>query len=275
MTRGVTSATAFVSRLERFDRVDSTQRIVREWLDAEDVPEVAVAVADVQTEGRGRQGRGWSAQPGTALLVSSGFRPRALPLRRGWRLPAVVALAMLDAAEDAAGLRDGTLWLKWPNDIVADGVDGRLRKVAGVLGEAVARDDSVGSAVVGVGINAEWPASRFPPDLAPMMTSLSELSGGRPVDRDALLEGFLLRLEARYEALGSGRFDSGGWSARQRTTGRRVEVSTGSEVLDGRAVGVDPETGGLLLEGAGGVRVVDSGDVIRCRLLELPQTRNG
>ena len=50
---------------------------------------------------------------------------------------------MLDAAEDVAGLRDAALGLKWPNDIVADGADGRLRKVAGVLGEAALDDDRV------------------------------------------------------------------------------------------------------------------------------------
>ena len=182
---------------------------------------------------------------------------------------------MLDAGEDAAGLKDGTLWLKWPNDIVADGRDGLLRKVAGVLGEAVGVDDMVDSAVVGVGVNADWPGAEFPPDLAAIMTSLRELAGGRPVEREVLLEAFLLRLEARYEALLRGRFDSGAWSSRQRTNGRRVEVSTAGETIDGQAVGVDPETGGLLIEVADRVRVVDTGDVRRCRVLELPRTRNG
>ena len=41
------AATGFPARLERFDRVDSTQRIVRAWLD-EGIPEVAVAVADLR-----------------------------------------------------------------------------------------------------------------------------------------------------------------------------------------------------------------------------------
>ena len=36
------------------------------------------------------------------------------------------------------------------------------------------------------------------------MTSLREVAGGRPIDRDALLEAFLGRLEARIEALRGG-----------------------------------------------------------------------
>ena len=261
----------FLSRLERFDSVESTQPIVRAWLDAGE-PEVCIAVAGEQTQGRGRLGRTWDAPPGAALLLSAGFRPLDLPARHAWRLGATVALAMLDAAEDVAGLRDASLGLKWPNDIVADGPDGWLRKVAGVLGEATLDDDLIETAVIGIGVNADWAAADFPPDLAPSMTSLRELSGGRPIDRETLLEAWLDRLEPRYESLRLGRFDSGAWSSRQRTTGELVEVDTHDGRLHGRAVGVDPETGSLLLAGAqgGSSTAIDSGDVTRCRVVHLP-----
>lgn len=259
----------FVARLECFASVPSTQPVVRGWLDT-GTPEVAIAVADEQTEGRGRLGRTWTAPPGAALLVSAGFRPTDVPARHAWRLAATVSLAMLDAAEDVAGLRDGTLGLKWPNDIVADGPDGLLRKVAGVLGEASLDDDRVTTAVVGIGVNADWPLEHFPADLAPSMTSLRELSGGRPIDRDTLLDAWLLRLEPRYEALRVGRFDAGGWSARQRTTGHQVEVDGPGGRLVADAIGVDPESGALLVTGAGGTTIIDSGDVTRCRVVGFP-----
>ena len=244
---------AFYSRLERLAEVDSTQRVVRQWL-AEGAPEVLVATADHQTAGRGRHGRGWQAPPGAALLLSAGFRPAvAVEARHAWRVAATVALAMLDAAEDAAGLRDDTLWLKWPNDIVVEASDGLPRKVAGVLGEGL-------------------PAAEFPLDLRPIMTSLREVANGRPVDREQLLQEFLARLEPRYLALRDGHFDAGGWSRRQLTTGRLVEVATGERTLNGRAAGVDPETGALLLDGPDGRRSIGSGEVVRCRLLaELPR----
>ena len=65
------------------------------------------------------------APPGAALLTSAGIRPAQLPLRHAWRLAAVASGAMIDAAEEVARLRAGTLWSKWPNDIVADGPHGR------------------------------------------------------------------------------------------------------------------------------------------------------
>ena len=258
----------FVSRFERFESVDSTQRVVSEWL-AAGLPEVAVAVADEQSEGRGRQARTWIAPPGAGLLVSVGFRPESLALGRAWQLGAIVSLAMVDAAEDVAGLRDGTLGLKWPNDLVADAADGALLKVAGVLGETVSEGPRVETAVVGVGVNGDWPRDRFPAELAGSMTSLRELGGGRPIDRAALLGGFLDRLEPRYEALRAGRFDSGGWSSRQRQTGRAVEVATGSRSISGQATGVDPVTGALILSTADGPVTVDSGEVVRCRVVEV------
>ncbi len=256
---------AFPARLERFDRVDSTQSIVAAWLRG-GAPDPCVAVADEQTSGRGRQGRTWVAPPGTALMLSVGFRPAWLPPREAWRIPATVALVMCDAAEDAAGLRDGTLGLKWPNDLVVDGADGRLLKLAVVLGESTTLGGRLETAIVGIGVNVEWAARDFPAELAASMTSLLESSHGRPVDRDALLEAFLDRLEPRYEALRQGRFDSGGWDARQRTTGRRVVVEVGRERIEGTGEGVDSTTGALLVRRAGQVLAIDTGEVVRCRV---------
>lgn len=263
----------FLSRFERFASVDSTQRNVREWLEA-GTPEVCVAVADEQTEGRGRQGRSWQAPTGAALLASAGFRPTNLAIRHAWRLGAIVALAMLDAAEEEAGLREGALWLKWPNDIVGVGASGELLKLAGVLGEGTSDDDATSTAVIGVGINADWPAAAFPIELRTSMTSLHELTGGRSIDRDSLLAGWVARLEPRYQALRAGRFDDAGWSRRQRTTGLPVEIDLGGTRVHGTATGVDPESGALLVQTDDGTAMaIDSGEVVRCRIVELPTPR--
>ena len=50
-----------------------------------------------------------------------------------------------------AGLKDGTIWLKWPNDLVADAENDSLRKVGGVLGESVTEGTRVrgGTTIIG------------------------------------------------------------------------------------------------------------------------------
>ena len=188
---------------------------------------------------------------------------------------------MADAAEEVAGLRDRAIRLKWPNDLViedggpADARAGTLRKVAGVLGET----DGLGTAdprvVVGIGINAGWAAADFPADLALGMTSLDEVSGGRPIDLGWLLDGFTARIEPRLEALRSGRFDLGDWADRQVTTGRdvRLEIADGSSTVL-RALGVDSRSGALVVadpSSDGGERHVMSGEIVHVRLADPAQ----
>ena len=80
-----------------------------------------------------------------------------------------------------------------------------MKKLAGVLGETIGLGTADPQAIVGIGVNADWHAVAFPQELADSMTSLRVLSGGRPIDRAALLEAFLGRFEARYVALSDGR----------------------------------------------------------------------
>ncbi len=286
---GAAAASVVFARVERFATIGSTNDVVRGWL-AGGVPEICLAVADEQTAGRGRLGRTWAAPSDAALLLSLGFRPTWLTPDRTWRLAATVALAMADAAEDAAGLPVGAIRLKWPNDLVIE-VAGpnalligeldaqaaaatlaapvRLRKVAGVLGESEGLGTDDPRVVVGIGINADWRARDFPPDLADSMTSLHEASGGRPIDREALLAGFADRLESRIVALRTSYFDLATWAERQATTGRLVTLDDDPRPV--HALGVDAGSGGLVVaddEAPAGERVVHAGEVRRVRLAQ-------
>lgn len=234
-----------ISRQERFTVIGSTNDVVRGWL-ADGTPEVCLAVADEQSAGRGRDGRAWTAPAGVALLLSLGFRPAWLRPERLWRLAAVTSLAMAAAGEDIAALPSGTILLKWPNDLVVEAGDGVL-KLAGVLGESdgVGTDDPM--AVIGIGVNGDWEPAEFPAELAPSMTSLRALAS-RPIDHDALLDGFLARLAGAVGDLREGRFDAAGWSERQVTTGRDIDLigpdGTSTTV---RATGVDTDSGALVV----------------------------
>ena len=284
------------SRVERYDRIGSTNDVVRDWL-AAGVPEICLAVAGEQTAGRGRNGRTWTAPAGAALLCSLGFRPTWIAPERAWRIAATVALAMSDAAEEVAGLPIGAVRLKWPNDLVvetggpkallvgelsAEGAAARLaaplalRKLAGVLGESQGLGSDDPRVVVGIGINGDWAAAAFPPELADSMTSLREASAGRPIDATELQDAFTERVEVRIEALRAGVFDVAGWTERQATTGRLVTLDddTATAGAPVRALGVDARSGALVVEasasgdpdGTPDERLVHAGDVTRVRL---------
>ena len=260
----------WLSRFERFDVVGSTNDVVAGWL-AEGTEEVCVAVADVQTSGRGRGGRTWEAPPGGALLLSVGFRPTWLDPEHAWRLAAIVTLTMAEASEVAAGLRPGTVQLKWPNDLVAiDARAGDVRKLAGVLGETDGLGTRDARAIIGIGVNADWKAEDFPPELATTMTSLAVLAPGQQIDREVIIHEFLKRLDHAIDGLRSGTFPAAAWRDRQLTNGARVRI----EWPDGstetvHAMDVDPDSGALLvgeLGGGGQQRAVLVGEIRHLRL---------
>jgi BirA family biotin operon repressor/biotin-[acetyl-CoA-carboxylase] ligase len=271
---GIETAVPRVGRHERFDRVGSTNDVVRGWLEAGE-PEICVAVADEQTAGRGRNGRVWTAPPRSALLLSLGFRPTWLPPDRVWQLAATVSLAMAEAGEDVAALTAGSIRLKWPNDLVIAADGEMVRKLGGVLGETQGLGTTDATVVVGIGLNADWPSVAFPPDLAGTMTSLRAAAADRPIDGNVLLHAFTSRLDARFERLFLGAFDAAGWADRQVTTGRQIDV----ELPDGSiesvvARGVDPASGALLVSGgtrddAGDRRAILVGEIRHVRLASV------
>jgi biotin-(acetyl-CoA carboxylase) ligase len=189
-----------------------------------------------------------------------------------WRLPAIVALAMADAAEEVAGLPIGMLKLKWPNDIVVDApaAPAGVRKVAGRArrdrgrghGRCLGRGRDRHQRRLAAG-ELSGRAGRT------SMTSLREASRGRPIDAGELLDGFLSRLEARLLGLRDGHFDVAGWHDRQITTGRaiRVEMPDGT-ALATRAVGVDGISGALMCEDPDGAeRELLIGEVVQVRIV--------
>ena len=160
--------------------VPSTQRML-----ADDEGEGAVAVAEEQTEGRGRLGRSWEAPAGTSVLVSVLLLP-AVQAARLPELSLVAGGAVAEAIVEVTGLEPT---IKFPNDILIAG-----RKVAGILAES-----SEGRVALGIGVNANQTREQLPVDAQTEPTSL-RLELGEPVNRVQLLASILLQLERAYDA---------------------------------------------------------------------------
>jgi BirA family biotin operon repressor/biotin-[acetyl-CoA-carboxylase] ligase len=158
----------------------STQRLLRGQPD-----EGTVAVAEEQTEGRGRLGRSWHAPARTSVLVSVLLLPRVEPAR----LPELSLVAGGAVAEAIAAIGGLEPVIEFPNDVLVGG-----RKVAGILAES-----SEGRVILGIGVNANQTEDQLPEDARTEPTSL-RLELGRPVDRAELLAEILARLERAYDA---------------------------------------------------------------------------
>jgi BirA family transcriptional regulator, biotin operon repressor / biotin---[acetyl-CoA-carboxylase] ligase len=157
----------------------STQRLL-----GPELSEGAVAVAEEQTEGRGRLGRQWLSPPGVSVLCSVLLEP---PVETQ-RLPELSLVAGEACAEAIATVTGLEPTIKLPNDILLSD-----RKAAGILAEA-----HDGRVVLGIGINVNVPARELPAEVDRQATSLL-VETGAAVDRAELLVELLVALERRYD----------------------------------------------------------------------------
>ncbi len=220
-------------------------------LAASGAPEGTVVLASEQTGGRGRLGRGWVSPEGGVYLTAL-FRPTFGPNRAMAMSPAVglgVALGL-----ERLGVR---VSVKWPNDVLLTGRDGRTGKVAGVLLESATEGEGLKWVIAGIGVNVRRPADSFPEAsyLADEMgdTGLAEVAA-------VVLDG----VAAAYASLVSGGF--GGllplYGERDALRAREVCVrdAAGTVLAAGTVAGVD-ETGRLVVQAPDGERSVASGEV--------------
>jgi BirA family biotin operon repressor/biotin-[acetyl-CoA-carboxylase] ligase len=212
-------------------QTDSTNERAKA-LAAAGAPDGTLVTADEQTAGRGRQGREWTAPPGSAVLMSLILRDLD---ERHELLPLAAAVAVCEAIPVEAAI-------KWPNDVWIE-----RRKVAGILIEGRPQE---GWAVLGLGVNVT--THEFPPELAETATSLR--LAGVEASRDRVLDDLVRSLTdwlraPRDEVLAA-------WRARDALKGERVSWSSGS----GTADGID-ESGALLVQTDHGPLTLDAGEV--------------
>lgn len=215
--------------------------------------EGTAVVAEEQRFGRGRRGRTWVSPPGRNLTMSVGVRPR-LAASDAWQLGEAAGLAARSACSALA-----PVWLKWPNDVIAD--DGR--KLGGLLVETAIDGEALTEAVIGIGINVNWAVSEMPDEIAATATSLASLAGSE-VDRVALLARLLDELDAEVRRIEMGDSPLPRYRDACRTIGASVAVDVGTHEVRGMATGID-EHGGLLVRTADGVVTVATGEVVHAR----------
>ncbi len=243
-----------IPTLQVFHSLHSSNDRLKE-LAMEGAEPFTVVLAETQTGGRGRGGRGWHSPTGMGLWISvlldSPRTPSALPI-----LPLRVGMALVRAVEVAVPpLRPG---IKWPNDLMVEG-----RKAAGVLCEVVQGAGGRTGVVVGLGVNLRQEASDFPTELRRGAVSLAMAAGYAP-DRSFLLGSFLSILRSTLSGAGpllSPR-ELEALQTMDRLRGRTVRVEPGGT---GMAAGI-AEDGALLVDKggaaprrvmAGSVRLVD------------------
>lgn len=199
-------------------------------------PAGTVMVADVQTAGRGRNGRRWVSHAGAGVWATVIERPRDVDAL------AVLSLRVgLALARELEGVIGRSLAVKWPNDVLLDG-----RKLAGVLAEARWREGLPEWVAIGVGVNRDPPGE------------MRDAAGTGTAVRRATILGAIVRA-VRAAADRNGFLDSAELShfaARDVVRGREV-ISP----VQGHAAGVNARGELLVRAGTGALHAVPTATV--------------
>lgn len=247
-------------RLATFDELDSTNAELKRIVVAgKDHVEGLIIRANLQTAGRGRQGRAWISPPGN---LYASFLIAAPEVSIASQIGFVAVVAVIDAL---AQVTDLPLRCKWPNDVLLHG-----KKICGILPELIA--DAMGRQwlVLGIGINLQ-PVKVA--DSAYPVTSLAE--HGISASADTVVRFLAQDLDHR---LGQWREHGFGPIARAwSTVGPQpgeimaVRLPGAAGFLRGRFHGLDGE-GALLVAAADELHRVLAGEVL---FEPMPERRAG
>jgi BirA family biotin operon repressor/biotin-[acetyl-CoA-carboxylase] ligase len=132
-------------QIEIYQSVESTQTLCHDAAQ-NNRPEGIVIQGLQQKGGKGRHGNRWDSPVGN-LYMSILLRPDCA-IEQAGQLSFVVAVAVSAAMDDYIDPHKHTKTLKWPNDILVDGM-----KLSGILLESNMSESKLRSIILGMGVN--------------------------------------------------------------------------------------------------------------------------
>ncbi len=239
------------SSIRVLEETGSTNEAVLRWSRSR-AQEGTVALAELQTQGRGRMGRRWESPRGRSLLLSVLLHPPGPPARHT-RLTMMGAVALARTLEGLTGIPPA---IKWPNDILSGG-----RKLAGILAEAHLGPDRPSPVALGMGLNVNQSEEDLPFHLRHLATSM-RMCAGRGWNRNEVAARLLSELDGLYTGLLQGLYPAlhREWCRRCDTLGRTVTVLQGSRRLVGMAEALHEDGSLLLRTREGSLHTLHSGE---------------
>jgi BirA family biotin operon repressor/biotin-[acetyl-CoA-carboxylase] ligase len=236
-----------------FQRVGSTMEVAHE-LAAQGAPEGTLVFAARQEQGRGRLGRTWVSPEGGAycsLILRTTRSPAEIP-----QLSLVAGLATAETIRNLAGVSPS---IRWPNDVLIDGL-----KVAGILVEA--RNNAV---VVGIGVNVTTDPADLPANSTSLKKCQTRSKAGTVSDASvvAVTGELYRRCRAWYDDWSRKGFGPIREALRPWISlfGQPVHLTAGTEWFEGTASDLD-DSGRLLVR-------LDSGLMRACEVGEVTLLR--
>ncbi|MBA2483198.1 MAG: biotin--[acetyl-CoA-carboxylase] ligase [Nitrosomonas sp.] len=238
------------------DSVDSTNRFLLDCVgkDFAKFPVNTVIVTELQTMGRGRQGRQWFSGFGDSLTFSLLWRfERSINQISGLSL--VVGIGIVRALKK---FNISDVCLKWPNDVLIC-----FRKLAGILIEVSNNIRNETFVVIGIGMNVQL-STKTKEYIDQAFTDLFSITG-QPINRNLLLAVLLTELtsvlnEFNYSGF---TFFRNEWLSYHAYDGQLISLLfPDGSIKEGISVGVDFDGSLRLKLATGEIRSFNTGELM-------------
>lgn len=240
--------------LTAVESMESTNQFLLDQA-SQKAPEGALAVAEMQTAGRGRHRRLWHSPAGRNLYFSVLLWP-SVPMIRFSQLAMLTALALRRAV--LSQMPEAEIALKWPNDLWLNG-----RKLSGILCECPPEEvEGKRGIVLGIGLNVNSLEEDFPPELRTTATSM-RWSAGRQFSREKTLAEFCNAFQELYDQWQKAADITpflAEWKEHDALAGKTITVQRTNDTLVGTVEGYSPE-GLMRFKTADGIHTISAGDI--------------
>lgn len=205
-----------------------------------ELPDGTLCLAGSGCKFHGLRHRRWSAVEGNIHLAVS-LSPHRIIKNFHTGFPVLVAVSLIDAL-DAFKALHGRAGIKWVNDILIDGA-----KVAGFLVHTQSVEDTILTAILGIGLNVENTPRIQPDSFVPEVASLRNIVQDEfALNQERVLFQLLNSLDKNYDLLLSGRYSTllKSYKERSLVIGHHVKVmsdtpsKTSKEIASGIVVDI-------------------------------------
>lgn len=181
----------------KYDRIDSTNKLMRSFCEAKKCEEGFIITTDYQSFGKGYGSNIWESEFGKNLLFSLCLSPDFLSAEKQFYLSMIICLSITSAINQE--IKEENISIKWPNDIYY-----QSKKLGGILIENSISGRNISQSIIGIGLNVNQ--MEFNKDL-PNPISLANITS-QEINRDDFLEKILDNINSYYLKLRNSEFSN-------------------------------------------------------------------
>ncbi len=196
------------------------------------LPDGTLCLAALGRKFHGQRKRSWSAMEGN-IHLSVYLSPYKVIKNFYTGFPVLVAVSLIETLDAFKSLK-GRAMIKWVNDILINGA-----KVAGFLVHTLSVDDSVHTAILGIGLNVEKrPRVKSDPFVPKVDALRSYVRDPLALNQEKVLHQLLKSLDKNYDLLLKGQYCTllKSYKERSLVLGRRVRIVSDTDAQNLREI---------------------------------------